>query len=95
MRSKQAFSKILNDIGRNSLLGNRKKIAKFFNEDFYLPLYLPLWLIRRGNISCKAQFIVEGPYPDFTYLKSGFCSVPILYIEGALVSATQGNLTHH
>ncbi len=26
-----------NDIGRNSLLGHRKKIAKF------LPLYLPLW----------------------------------------------------
>ncbi len=43
MRSKHASSKILNDIGRNSLLGNRKKIAKFFNEDFYLPLYLPLW----------------------------------------------------
>ena len=29
MRSKQASSKILNDIGRNSLLGNKKKIAKF------------------------------------------------------------------
>ena len=43
MRSKHASSKILNDTGRNSLLGNRKKIAKFFNEDFYLPLYLPLW----------------------------------------------------
>jgi hypothetical protein len=42
MRSKHTSSKILNDTGRNSLLGNRKKIAKFFNEDFYLPLYLPL-----------------------------------------------------
>jgi hypothetical protein len=33
----------LNDIGRNFLLGNRKKIM--FNEDFedfYLPFYLPL-----------------------------------------------------
>ncbi len=34
---------ILNGIGRKPLLGNGKKIAKFFNEDFYLPLYLPLW----------------------------------------------------
>jgi hypothetical protein len=25
------------------LLGNRKKIAKFYNEDIYMPLYLPLW----------------------------------------------------
>jgi hypothetical protein len=32
----------LNDIGRNSLLGNRKKIAKFLMRTFYLPLYLPL-----------------------------------------------------
>jgi hypothetical protein len=26
------------------LLGHKKKTAKFFNEDFYLPLYLPLWV---------------------------------------------------
>jgi hypothetical protein len=30
-------------IGRNCLLGNGKKIAKYLFEDFYLPLYLPLW----------------------------------------------------
>ena len=34
MRSKHASSKILNDIGRNSLLGNRKKIAKFLMRTF-------------------------------------------------------------
>ncbi len=34
MRSKHASSKILNDIGRNSLLGNRKKIAKFLMMTF-------------------------------------------------------------
>jgi hypothetical protein len=33
-----------NDIGRNYLLGHRKKKGQIFNEDFYLPLYLPLWL---------------------------------------------------
>ncbi len=35
----------LNDIGRNFLLGNRKKIAKCLMRTFavYLPLYLPLW----------------------------------------------------
>jgi hypothetical protein len=42
----------LNDIGRNCLLGNRKKTAKFFNEDFYFPLYLPLWL---QDILCVAD----------------------------------------
>jgi hypothetical protein len=31
------------DIGRNFLPGNGKK-GQIFNEDFYLPLYLPLWL---------------------------------------------------
>jgi hypothetical protein len=45
----------LNDIGRNSLLGKRKKIAKFFNEDFYLPLYLPLW-----PWPCVAVFVSCG-----------------------------------
>ncbi len=34
MRSKHASSKILNNIGRNSLLGNRKKIAKFLMRTF-------------------------------------------------------------
>ncbi len=34
MRSKQASSKILNDIGRNSFLRNRKKIAKFLMRTF-------------------------------------------------------------
>jgi hypothetical protein len=34
MRFKHASSKILNDIGRNSLLGNRKKIAKFLMRTF-------------------------------------------------------------
>jgi hypothetical protein len=34
MRSKHASSKILNDMGRNSLLGNRKKIAKFLMRTF-------------------------------------------------------------
>ncbi len=34
MRSKQASSAIFNDIGRNSLLGNRKKIAKFLMRTF-------------------------------------------------------------
>ncbi len=31
------------DIGRNSLLGNRKN-SQMFNGDFYMPLYLPLWV---------------------------------------------------
>ncbi len=34
MRSKHASSKILNDIGRNSLLENRKKIANFLMRTF-------------------------------------------------------------
>ncbi len=34
MGSKHASSKILNDIGRNSLLENRKKIAKFLMRTF-------------------------------------------------------------
>ncbi len=34
IRSKHTSSKILNDIGRNSLLGNRKKIAKFLMRTF-------------------------------------------------------------
>ena len=34
MRFKQASSEILNDIGRNSLLGNRKKMAKFLMRTF-------------------------------------------------------------
>ncbi len=34
MRSKHASSEILNAIGRNSLLGNRKKIAKFLMRTF-------------------------------------------------------------
>jgi hypothetical protein len=34
MRSKHASSEILNDIGRNSLLGKRKKIAKFLERTF-------------------------------------------------------------
>jgi hypothetical protein len=34
MRSKHASSKILNVIGRNCLLGNRKKIAKFLMRTF-------------------------------------------------------------
>ena len=34
MRSKHASSKILNDIGRNSLLGSRKKIAKLLMRTF-------------------------------------------------------------
>ncbi len=34
MRSKHASSKILNDIGRISMLGNRKKIAKFLTRAF-------------------------------------------------------------
>ncbi len=42
---KYSNSWIWNDIGRNCLLGQRKKLAKFFNEDFYLPLYLPLWCL--------------------------------------------------
>ncbi len=36
MRSKHASSNILNDIGRNSLLGNIKKIAKFLMRIFLL-----------------------------------------------------------
>jgi hypothetical protein len=38
------YSLIINDIGRNSLLGTRKKNSQILNEDFYLPLYLPLWV---------------------------------------------------
>ncbi len=34
MRSKHPSSEILNDMGRNSLLGNRKKIAKFLMRTF-------------------------------------------------------------
>jgi hypothetical protein len=49
-------SLIWNDIGRNCLLGHRKKIAKFLNEDFYLLLYLPVWL----RLSCLALL-----YPAF------------------------------
>jgi hypothetical protein len=32
----------LNYFGRNCLLGNRNKIAKFLMR-FFLPLYFPLW----------------------------------------------------
>jgi hypothetical protein len=34
---------LLSALGRNFLLGNRKKIAKIKNEYFYMPLYLSLW----------------------------------------------------
>jgi hypothetical protein len=37
-------------------MGHRQKIAKFFNEDSYLPLYLSLWL----RLSCLALL-----YPAF------------------------------
>jgi hypothetical protein len=63
MRSKHASSKILIDIGRNSLLGNRKKIAKFFNEDFYLPLYLPLCPYR--SVPKNLQFFSKFPMSLF------------------------------
>jgi hypothetical protein len=42
MRSKHASSKILNDIGQKLLAGKQKENSQIFNEDFYLPLYLPL-----------------------------------------------------
>jgi hypothetical protein len=37
----QQADKLLNDIGRNSLLGNRKKIAKFLMRTFNLLAALP------------------------------------------------------
>ncbi len=40
--AKYSNSWIWNDIGRNCLLGHRKN-SQIFNEDFHLPLYLPLW----------------------------------------------------
>jgi hypothetical protein len=47
---------ILNDIGRNFLLGSRKKI-RMFNEDFYLPLYnVPssmFPMLGTGNAACS------------------------------------------
>jgi hypothetical protein len=43
----------LNDIGRNSSLGNRKKIAKFLMRTSTFPLYLPLW---------PNSFSVSGPF---------------------------------
>ncbi len=41
---KYSDSLIRNNTYRNCLLGHRKKKSQIFNEDFYLPLYLPLWL---------------------------------------------------
>jgi hypothetical protein len=45
------------------LPGHRKKIAQIFNEDFYLPLYLPLWSdlsvewLRAGDQKAKVVVI--------------------------------------
>jgi hypothetical protein len=48
MRSKHASSEILNDIGRNSLLVNRKKIGKFLMRTF----------------TCRSTFLYAfHPYP--------------------------------
>jgi hypothetical protein len=44
----------LNDIGRNSLLGNREN-SKFFNEDVHLLLYLPLWFYRTRFLDPTSQ----------------------------------------
>jgi hypothetical protein len=49
-----------NDIGRNFLQGNRKKIAKFFNEDFYLPLYLPLWSLNKQTEVLPDEDLLNG-----------------------------------
>ncbi len=42
-RNKQTNSRVLNDIGRNSLLGNRKKIAKFLMRTFACSTFLYEW----------------------------------------------------
>jgi hypothetical protein len=53
---------IWNDIGRNSLLGNRKN-SQIFNEDFHLPLYLPLCFLLtatkvRASDFCKPEIML-------------------------------------
>ncbi len=55
MRSKHASSKILNDMGRNSLLGNRKKIIKKIAK----------FLMR--TFTCRSTFLYVGP--DQKHLK--------------------------
>jgi hypothetical protein len=44
-----------NDIGRSFLLGNRKKIARL-NENFYIPLYLPLCLLPLFNTKIQNYY---------------------------------------
>ncbi len=59
---KYSYNWIWNYISRNCLLGHRKKIAKFFNEDFYLPLYLPLCskAFATGGLTAKSiEWFIE------------------------------------
>ncbi len=51
---------ILNDNGRNFLLGSSKKIcSQMFFEDFYLLLYLPLWVCLIRNQIITPLFLNE------------------------------------
>ncbi len=57
---------IFNDISRNFLLGNRKQNSQMFNDDFHLPLYLPLRLhtnSRPGIVeaNCSLPMIICPP----------------------------------
>jgi hypothetical protein len=69
MRSKHASSKILNDIGRNSLLGNRKKIAKFLMRTFTCRstfLYDSNWRSRRDGGFREGGIQMDRLYIDRT-----------------------------
>ncbi len=84
MRSKHASSKILNDIGRKSLLGNRKKIAKFLMRTFtcrstFLYAYNVLIIFVHNKKSSKKmtfRTVLTHSCPLFcTHLK--FCNLRI------------------
>ncbi len=69
---KYSNSWYFNDIRRNCLLGHRKKIAKFFNEYFSLPLYLPLCFIDLFLLLCSvAEPGCLSRIPDPTFFHPG------------------------
>jgi hypothetical protein len=89
MRSKHASSKILNDIGRNSVWGNRKKIAKFLMRTFtcrstFLYAYNipPSLQLLTYNRSCAWQLAGQYMRTDIPQQHSLFgttvCPVPKL-----------------
>jgi hypothetical protein len=71
----------LNDIGRNSLPGNRKKIAKFLMRTF---TYRSTFLYD----TCTMQSVFLSTTSSADVLGVSICSVSILDVHGVYISTT-------